>query len=904
MRGQYANALPLRVAMRVNEEASELEMESILQDLQLSPSHDEPLAASASAQVASAVQQMFSAGPHDDALTNVGALHRVADSSRSSMSLAQMIEHFDLDALLADESSLLQAQLEEEEEYHETDDPSVTVNLDEPPHKLPPPPPPSQLDDNRAVFVEDLPDDDHDHHAHDDRGDSVALAPAAESPVGSLPSSTAELPTLPPTPVWVADEIKARQSVAIAPAEPPEDVGAPPLSPRARLPPPPSSPSPSLAVADVLPPPPVPPPEGESVRAPPEPESTRPSLSGSFGLSDLDASSAQRSRPPVPKSAPPAKAAERSRSPGRSAKDAASKKTKSPERRAKKERAVCDNCKERKASHRATLVTGQVIKLCAVCTDRARDAKRAAEQRQAALAAAAASAPATLPAPAAGSASPTARKRERGMRYLEKVFPNHDKLVLSKALDRHRLDFVSAGEALQREQASVGAPPVPFQPQAPAVPPAPRFSPAPDISAPVPPPVPPWESPAAPSAPPTRLPSRERRATLREQFLLSDFGGPKPADRSGEVSRVAELRLRLADEQRVRAEQRQLRDAIVAKLERVRTQRNRLRDRLDSVARQVRFMQEDELPQRDIERAKDQKRQLVRKLLELDEKNNKYVGMLRRVDADRARNDAVRSALQDEIAQLTVELERRAADVERATPTGAAATMGAMPSGRRESLRLAVEQLRTLSTLKVDKDGLVVVPTTAAAASGMPLPPPRRGPLPVLVAQPSQSLPRAGSSGGGGGGGASGRAVEPPAVLLASTTMPALPPPTAVPAGPPAGRPPLANRLPLRSAGRDAPMRGPSRFGGPGSAHLAVAADEQLSRDSQGRPRSNSDADVAPPQARVSVVASAARAPHPLATSLQQRVPPRAQAASPPPPPRRGGRSSRRCRRSRRRSAC
>ena len=89
MRGQYANALPLRVAMRVNEEASELEMESLLQDLQLSPSHDEPLAASASAQVASAVQQMFSAGPHDDALTNVGALHRVADSSRSSMSLAQ-----------------------------------------------------------------------------------------------------------------------------------------------------------------------------------------------------------------------------------------------------------------------------------------------------------------------------------------------------------------------------------------------------------------------------------------------------------------------------------------------------------------------------------------------------------------------------------------------------------------------------------------------------------------------------------------------------------------------------------------------------------------------------------------------------------------------------------------------
>jgi hypothetical protein len=76
-------------------------------------------------------------------------------------------------------------------------------------------------------------------------------------------------------------------------------------------------------------------------------------------------------------------------------------------------------------------------------------------------------------------------------------------------------------------------------------------------------------------------------------------------------------------------------------------------------------------------------------------------------------------------------------------------------------------------------------------------------------------------------------------------------------------------------------MRGPSRFGGPGSAHLAVSADEQLKRDSQGRPRSNSDADTAPPV----TVAPAARGPHPLALSLQQQLPPRTLSPSPPPLP-------------------
>lgn len=939
MRSQYA--LPARVAKRVNDEAREMADASEMHELIDTIINDNKSNNSANnirsaPHVAAAVRQMLAASPHDDALTGVGVRNPLEASSRSSMSLA-LIEDFDLDALLADESSLLQAQLEEEEEYFEDDayppDPALANNNNsfppppaEPPHKQPPPPP---ADDDRAIYVEDLPDDDDE--------DALPIHVAVASDDDELPLSTTALP-LPPTPLPPTPAEHHASPVVVAdapPAEPPEEQQPPPPAPTPTVvsaaPLPPQSPRSlaqlpplPLATSSVLPPPPVPP-EADSIRAPPEPESTRPTLSGSFGLNDLDQQVAQRtarapaaaaaSKPPVPSSAPPSKptatttapaapaaaaavAPERSRSPGRSKTNNPAKKTKSPSRRGKKERPMCDNCKERKASHRATLVTGQVIKLCAVCTDRARDAKRAAEQKQAALAASSAAPPPTpqAPSPALGSASPNARKRERGMRYLEKVFPSVDRTTLSKALEQHRLDFLAAGEALQREQQASSPP---------SVPPAPKlFSPAPDVTTPVPPPVPPWDAPPAPTAPPTRLlPNRERRATLREQFLLNDVGAAPHGDRGGEVSRVAELRLRLADEQRVRADQRQLRDAIIAKLERVRAQRARYRDRLDSVSRQVRFMQDDELPQRDIERVKDQKRQLVRKLLELDEKNNKYVGMLRRVDADRARNDAVRTALQDEIAQLTVELERRAADAERAQSAAvpaAASTMGAMSSGRRESLRMAVEQLRTLSTLKVDKDGLVVVPTAAAAAAGMPLPPPRRGPLPPLPANPahtasaaataaSVTLPRVNSAGGAAppraapadalargastGGGSARTAVDspPPAQLLPSVSMPAMPPP---------GRPPLANRLPLRVGGSAVVRGAPTRMGGPGSAHLAVNADEQQRRDSQSRPRSNSDADsVAPP-----VVVVAPRGAHPLAVSVQPTLPPRSLSPSPPPP--------------------
>jgi hypothetical protein len=384
-----------------------------------------------------------------------------------------------------------------------------------------------------------------------------------------------------------------------------------------------------------------------------------------------------------------------------------------------------------------------VIKLCATCTERARDAKRAAEQKQAAVAAAmaASAAPgASATTTLGGSGSPALRKRERGMRYLEKVFPSHDRTVLSSTLEHHSLDFVAAGEALQRQQQQQQQPPSQQQ-SPPSVPPF--IQPPPNATAGVPPPVPPWADapplplPLPPGAPPRRaLPNRERRATLREQFLLdAHHDGDDTGD---DVGRVAQLRARLAEEQRVRADSRQLRDALVAKLERVKAQRNKLRDKLDSVARQVRWMQDEgALPPRDIERVKDQKRMLVRKLLELDEKHNKYIGMLRRVDADRARNDGVRAALQSEIAQLTDELERRAAEAER----DAARQPAPAQIQRRDSLHNAVRQLRALSTLKVDKDGLVVVPS--APVAGAPLPPPRRGPLPSLPQRPHHSSRRA-----------------------------------------------------------------------------------------------------------------------------------------------------------------
>ena len=117
-----------------------------------------------------------------------------------------------------------------------------------------------------------------------------------------------------------------------------------------------------------------------------------------------------------------------------------------------------------------------------------------------------------------------------------------------------------------------------------------------------------------------------------------------------EAERITELRLRLAQEQRVRAETRALRADLLAKLDKLKRRRVVERDRVESLVRQVRWLQKENAAARDIDAVRRDKRACVRKLLSLDERERLLVGMLRRTDADRLRSDRARAALTSELA--------------------------------------------------------------------------------------------------------------------------------------------------------------------------------------------------------------------------------------------------------------
>ena len=105
---------------------------------------------------------------------------------------------------------------------------------------------------------------------------------------------------------------------------------------------------------------------------PPPPKSAPPTAlrgraldrSGEEKAASRAAKSPKRAKSPGRSKSPGrAKSPGRSKSPGRAKSPGRGKRAKSPGAK-KKDKRLCGNCHERKATHRATLVTGQVIKLC------------------------------------------------------------------------------------------------------------------------------------------------------------------------------------------------------------------------------------------------------------------------------------------------------------------------------------------------------------------------------------------------------------------------------------------------------------------------------------------------------------------------------------------------------------